>query len=292
MSDNGTEAGAARPPDLEQWPSTTGPVTQAHKIEEALSNGALMDMAQLILVTGTVGSSAYKSVNRTVVALVKKGLLSPLPHPKDNSKKIYQWSYFTNEDEVTPPLPSWLQLDWNTPFYPDHPIGWRSKDIFYWYRIGTSWTLRIVKPKLDIGNLTDDQLLMTLQDCCEHSGRKGVFFGGSPLQRRPAELSGYEILGFASSRGIDHPGLRNIVGQWLGKTRESNPTMAWIPEAIIYTEKDGCTLHPSISRALANASLIPTIIPKGAHWFPGSDVVRQITKRSASIYRDMSFVQY
>jgi len=292
MSDNGTEESAARPPDLEQWPSTTGPVTQAHKIELALSNGQQMDMQKLIQATGTVGSSAYKSVNRTVVALVKKGLLSPLPHPKDNSKKIYQWSYFVDNDEVTPPLPSWLQLDWNTSFYPDHPIGWRSKDIFFWYRVPPSWTLRLVKPKFNPGDLTDDQLLMTLQDACEWTGNQAVQFNATPMSNRPKAASGYEILGFCLSRGMDYPNMRSIAGRWLGQTRESNPTMAWVPEGIIYTHDRGSTLHPSIVRALSSASRIPGIIPQGDSWHPGGDIVRQITKRAGNIYADATFVQF
>jgi len=193
---------------------------------------------------------------------------------------------------VTPPLPGWLQLDWNTSFYPDHPIGWRSKDIFYWYRVPPNWTLRIVKPKLNVGELTDSELLMTLQDQCEFVGNQAVQFNATPMSNRPKAATGFEILGYCLSRGIDYPNMRSIAGRWLGQTRESNPTMAWTPEAIIYTEKDGCTLHPSISRKLANASLIPTIIPKGEHWFPGSDIVQQITKRASSMFRSMDYVQF
>jgi len=292
MSDNGTEESAARPPDLEQWPSTTGPVTQAHKIELALSDGQQMDMEKLISVTGTVGDSAYKSVHRTVIGLVKKGLVSPLPHPKDNSKKIYQWSYFTNEDEVTAPLPSWLQLDWNTSFYPDHPIGWRSKDIFYWYRIGTSWNLRVVKPKLNIGELTDSELLMTLQDQCEFVGNMKVMFNATPMSNRPKAATGHEILVFALSRGMDYPNMRSIAGRWLGQTREANKTLIWPPEGIIWTEKNGATLHPSITRSLPNKSLIPTLIPKGDAWNPGGDVIRQIAKRASNVYADATYVQF
>jgi len=88
MSDNGTEESAARAPDLEQWPSTTGPVTQAHKIEEALSSGALMDMSKLIEVTGTVGNSAYKSVHRTVNNLVKEVWFPPSHTPRTTLRKF------------------------------------------------------------------------------------------------------------------------------------------------------------------------------------------------------------
>jgi len=292
MSDNGTETEAARAPDLEQWPSTTGPVTQAHKIEEALSKGDAMDMAKLIDVTGTVGNSAYKSVHRTVNNLVKAGLVSPLPHPKDSSKKTYQWSYFTDHEQVTPPLPEWLTLDWNRSFYPDHEIGWRSKDYFSWFRVPPSWTMRTIKPKFIIGDMTDDQLLMTLQDACEHTGSRLVQFAATPMSKRPKALSGFEILGYALSRGMDYPNMRGITGTWLGKTKDRNPTMIWPPEGIIYTHDRGCTLHPSISRGLANVSMVPTIIPQGEHWYPGSDVVRQITRRAANIYRDMSYVEF
>lgn len=291
-SDNGAEESAARAPDLTQWPSTTGPVTIQHKIEEMLSNGTPADMAHIIEGIGVTGTSAYKNVHRGVIALVKKGLVSPLPHPKDNAKKIYQWSYFVDRDEVTPPLPGWLTLDWNQQFYPDHDIGWRSKNIFHWYRVPPNWTLRIIKPKFTIGDLTDDQLLMTLQDACEHTGNNAVQFNATPMSNRPKAATGFEILGYCLSRGIDYPNMRSIAGRWLGQTSESNPTMAWIPEAIIYTEDQGCTLHPSIARSLANASLIPTVIPKGDAWNPGPEIIRQITKRASSIYRDMSFVQY
>jgi len=290
-SENGTES-AARPPDLEQWPSTTGPVTQAHKIEEMMSSGAKFDMAQLIEGTGTVGDSAYKSVHRTVIGLVKKGLVSPLPHPKDNSKKIYQWSYFTNEDEVTPPLPGWLQLDWNQKFYPEHDIGWRSKDIFFWYRVPPSWTLRTVKPKFDIGDLTDEQLLMTLEDACQFTGQTKVQFNSSPFSNRPHAASGFEILGYALSRGMDYPTMRSIAGRWLGQTRDANKTLVWVPEGIIWSEKNGATLHPSIIRSLPNKSMIPTLIPKGDAWNLGGDIIRPITKRAGNVYADATYVQF
>jgi len=292
MSDNGRETEAARPPDLEQWPSTGGPVTVQQKIELVLSNGAPWDMQHLIEATAIDGSSAYKNVHRGVTALIKKGLISPSPHPKDNKKKVYTWSYFVDHDERTPELPHWLTLDWGQSFYPEHDIGWRSKDYFGWYRILPNWTLRIAKPKLDIGAITDDELTMYLQDACEHTGDQTVQFNATPMSNKPKTLSGFEILGFVLSRGMDHPNLRSITGRWLGQTRDRNPTLIWPAEGIIWTERDGATLHPSIARTLANVGMIPSLIPKGEAWDPGNDVVRQITKKASSVYRDMSYVPF
>lgn len=89
---------------------------------------------------------------------------------------------------------------------------------------------------------------------------------------------------------MDAPNAKSMAGYWIGKTRDSWPTLLWCPETIIMAANKRARLHPLVAQVLTVPASIPSLIPQGEKLAPPKDVVKQITKEAASIWRSRSFV--
>lgn len=110
--DASKENGAGpRAPDLDAWPSTTGPRTIQEKIEVVLSNGQPHDLDKLTELGGARGENKRKVTNKEINKMIGAGLVATIPHPEDLRKVLYVWKYFLDETPEPDGLPIWMDAD-------------------------------------------------------------------------------------------------------------------------------------------------------------------------------------
>lgn len=278
----------ARPPDPEQWPES-GPTKIQHKLENMLSNGQSFGLGKLAEICGGESKSAYSQTSRAVSQMVADGLIVSLENPDDRKQKIFRWSFFEAQDPTPlgPEIGDFMSADPSVLIEPANPRGYRCRAAFRWKRIrGTK--LREELPA-GIEKMSDDELLILLEDVCEHQGNQAIHMTG-PGQKRPGNVSGFELLGWVSSRGFG-AGARGSVTRWIGQTADQRPLALWLPECILASANKGYRLHPLVSANVRMVSALPGMIhPPESCWGAPREIVRELAAEAASIWRTRSFV--
>lgn len=278
MTENG------RPPDISQ-----GPETLKGRIEQYMADGEIHGLEQIAEACGGDSKTSRNQTSRAIRSMADDGLVTELPFPGSKARKNFRWSSFELADPTSPlDTQDWLHKDESIMFDLSGPIGARTRLAYQWYRITDVGKFRLEHIPIVMGDLTDAEVEVLVQDLAMNLGHMDVSVGAHPGDKRGGPMSGHALVMYMSADGVDGAGMRSLISRWIGGVSGHLPQKLWLPECIVALPGGGYAIHPHLAPTLKMVSAIPGFFP-GGPWAAPTEVVNQCAAQAGNIWRSRSF---